>query len=38
MRELALECMVERGLADVRAGRTISNQEAGRRIRAGTRR
>ena len=33
MRELAFERMVERGLADVRNGRTISNEEAGRRIR-----
>ena len=33
MRELAFECMVERGLEDSRAGRTISNEEMGRRIR-----
>ena len=38
MRELAFERMVDRGLADVRAGRTVSNQDAGRRIRVQTRR
>lgn len=32
VRELAFERMVERGLADVREGRTISNEEMGRRI------
>lgn len=34
MRELAFERMVERGLADVRAGRSVSHEEALRRIRA----
>ncbi|MGB7533941.1 MAG: hypothetical protein WA977_13365 [Halobacteriota archaeon] len=33
MRELAFERMVERGLADSRAGRVISNDEMARRIR-----
>jgi predicted transcriptional regulator len=33
MRELAFERMVERGLADSRNGRTITNQEMERRIR-----
>ncbi|MFH1708094.1 MAG: hypothetical protein ABIF71_09270 [Planctomycetota bacterium] len=33
MRELAFERMVERGLADFRNGRTITNQEMERRIR-----
>ena len=33
MRELAFECMVERGLADSRTGRVISNEEMTRRIR-----
>jgi predicted transcriptional regulator len=32
MRELAFERMVERGLADVRAGRTVDHKEALRRI------
>ncbi|PIX97826.1 MAG: hypothetical protein CO126_08900 [Hydrogenophilales bacterium CG_4_9_14_3_um_filter_63_34] len=32
MRELAFERMVERGLADARAGRTVSHEEAVRRI------
>ncbi len=32
LRELAFERMVERGLADSRAGRVISNEEMGRRI------
>jgi len=32
VRELAFERMVERGLKAVRAGRTISNEEMGRRI------
>ncbi|HLA74302.1 MAG TPA: hypothetical protein VJM76_00115 [Gammaproteobacteria bacterium] len=35
MRELAFEKMVERGLADVRSGQVISNEEMERRIRAG---
>lgn len=34
LRELAFERMVERGLADVRAGRCVSHEEALRRIRA----
>lgn len=34
MRELAFERMVERGLADVRAGRGVSHEEALRRIRS----
>ncbi len=33
MRELAFECMVERGLKDSREGRVISNEEMGHRIR-----
>ena len=33
LRELAFERMVERGLADSRAGRTISDEEMGKRIR-----
>jgi len=33
MRELAFERMVEGGLADVREGRVLSNEEMGRRIR-----
>ena len=33
MRELAFERMVDRGLADVRAGRVISNDEMADRIR-----
>jgi predicted transcriptional regulator len=32
MRELAFERMIERGLADSRSGRVISNEELGRRI------
>lgn len=32
LRELAFARMVERGLADVDAGRTISHEEMGRRI------
>ena len=32
LRELAFTAMVERGLADSDAGRTISNQEMARRI------
>jgi predicted transcriptional regulator len=34
MRELAFERMVERGLADLRAGRSVSHEEALRRIRS----
>jgi predicted transcriptional regulator len=34
VRELAFHVMVERGLADVDAKRTISNEEMGRRIRS----
>ncbi len=34
MRELAFERMIERGLADVRTGRSVSHEEALRRIRA----
>lgn len=34
MRELAFERMVERGLADARAGRSVSHEEALRRIRS----
>lgn len=34
LRELAFERMVERGLSDVRAGRTVSHEEAIRRIRS----
>lgn len=34
MRELAFDRMVERGLADVRAGRSVSHDEAVRRIRS----
>lgn len=33
IRELAFARMVDRGLADGREGRTISNEEMGRRIR-----
>ena len=33
VRELAFHVMVQRGLADSDAGRTISNEEMGRRIR-----
>ena len=33
MRELAFERMVERGLADSRNGRVLSNEEMERRIR-----
>ena len=33
LRELAFERMVERGLADSREGRVISNDEMGRRTR-----
>lgn len=34
LRELAFAIMVERGLSDSREGRTISNEEMGRRIRS----
>ncbi len=34
VRELAFHIMVQRGLADSSAGRTMSNKEMGRRIRA----
>ena len=34
VRELAFHVMVERGLADADAKRTISNDEMGRRIRS----
>ena len=34
MRELAFERMVERGLADAEAGRTLDHEEMGRRISA----
>ena len=34
LRELAFERMVARGLSDVRAGRTVSHEEAIRRIRS----
>jgi predicted transcriptional regulator len=34
MRELAFERMIERGLADSRTGRVISNEEIARRIRS----
>lgn len=34
MRELAFERMVERGLADARAGRSVDHEAALRRIRA----
>ncbi|NMG53538.1 hypothetical protein [Aromatoleum aromaticum] len=34
MRELAFEGMVERGLADARAGRSVSHEEVVRRIRS----
>ena len=33
LRELALARMIDRGLADSDAGRTITNEEMGRRIR-----
>lgn len=33
MRELAFSRMVERGMADAREGRVISNEEMGKRIR-----
>ena len=34
LRELTFAIMVERGLSDSREGRTISNEEMGRRIRS----
>jgi predicted transcriptional regulator len=34
VRELAFHVMVQRGLADSDAGRSISNEEMGRRIRS----
>lgn len=34
VRELAFHLMVQRGLADSDAGRTVSNEEMGHRIRA----
>ena len=34
MRELAFDRMVERGLQDVRANRTVSNDEAAKKIRS----
>ncbi|AUL99876.1 hypothetical protein [Pseudothauera hydrothermalis] len=34
LRELAFERMIERGLADARAGRTVSHEEALRSIRS----
>lgn len=34
VRELAFHVMIQRGLADSDAGRTISNKEMGRRIRS----
>ncbi len=34
VRELAFHVMVQRGLADAKAGRTISNEEMQRRIRS----
>lgn len=34
VRELASHVMIQRGLADSDAGRTISNEEMGRRIRS----
>ena len=34
VRELAFHVMVERGLADADAKRTVSNEEMGRRIRS----
>jgi predicted transcriptional regulator len=33
VRELAFERMVERGLDDARRGRTLTNEEMGRRVR-----
>jgi predicted transcriptional regulator len=34
VRELAFHVMIQKGLADSDAGRTISNEEMGRRIRS----
>ena len=34
VRELAFHIMIQRGLDDSNAGRTISNEEMGRRIRS----
>ncbi len=34
LRELAFERMVRRGLEDSREGRTLSNEEMGRRVRS----
>jgi predicted transcriptional regulator len=34
VRELAFHVMVQRGLADSDAGRTVSNEQMGRRIRS----
>ena len=34
VRELAFHVMVERGLADADAKRTVSNEEMGRRVRS----
>lgn len=34
VRELAFHLMIQRGLADSDAGRVVSNEEMGRRIRA----
>lgn len=34
VRELAFHVMIQRGLADSDAGRTITNEEMGRRIRS----
>jgi len=34
LRELALERMVERGLADVRAGRVISDEEMEKKVQS----
>lgn len=34
VREIAFHVMIQRGLADSGAGRTISNEEMGRRIRS----
>lgn len=34
VRELALHLMIQRGLADSNAGRTVSNKEMGRRVRS----
>jgi len=33
LRELAFKRMVDKGLADARSGRTVSNEEVSRRIR-----